>query len=173
MTIRLVVALVVLALASWGGWEWRGSVDNAERLEALQAAQKQADEARAAGDKLAAELEQARRQIRTVEVEVVREIPKVTTVYVEKPSDPIIRPIPAAVLTWGFVGLWDRALRPDLPDAASGPAGAASGARIARAPADTPDLLANHAVNAAGYAECRRQLNALIDWYEGQAAGRR
>lgn len=168
MTIRAIIALVLLALSAWSGWALRGDHEDAQRLRELQAAQVRLDEARALGDKLTIDLEQAKREIRTVTVEVVREIPKVTTVYVERPGD-APAPIPPAVLTWGFVGLWDNALRTDLPDAASEPAGAASGARIARAPVDTPDLLANHAVNAAGYAECRRQLNALIDWHEGQA----
>lgn len=172
MAARIVIALVLLALSAWSGWALRGDHEDARRLRELEAAQVKLDEAKALGDRLALDLEQARREIRTVTVEVVREIPKVTTVYVEKPND-TPRPIPPAVLTWGFVGLWDRALRPDLPDATSEPAGASGGARIARAPVDTPDLLANHAVNAAGYAECRRQLNALIDWHEGQAVGSR
>lgn len=166
VTVRAIIALVLLALSAWGGWSLRGDHEDARRLRELKAAQVKLDEARALGDKLTLDLEQAKREIRTVTVEVVREVPKVTTVYVERPGD-APAPIPPAVITWGFVSLWDRALRPDLSDATGGTPSAAGRAEIARAPVDAPDLLANHAINAAGYAECRRQLNALIDWHEG------
>jgi hypothetical protein len=60
----------------------------------------------------------------------------------------------------GAVSLWNEALAGEdhVPGTSAG-AAAASGAT------DTA-VLNNHIDNAGQYAECRRQLNALIDWHE-------
>ena len=107
--------------------------------------------------------------MKTVAVEVIKEVPKYTRVYVEKPGeDP--KPIPAAVITWGAVGLWNDALAGGLSDAPGKPARPAGAPELSRAPVDIPDLLNNEAINAGKYAECRATLNKLIDWYEGKKA---
>ncbi|ATI15733.1 DNA-packaging protein [Bordetella phage vB_BbrM_PHB04] len=165
----LILAGVLLVAALTGGafykgWDMRGDREAANQLKAQQKLQAEIDAQRARGDKLAADLELEKRNIKTVTVEVIKEVPKVTKVYVEKPGEPP-KAIPPAVYTNGFVRVWDRALRPDLPAAAGEPAGPSGGADLARAPVDSPDILNNHAVNASQYAECRAQLNALItDW---------
>jgi len=159
--------LLVAALtggAYYAGWDMRGDREAAKQLKAQQELQAEIDAQRERSNKLAAELELEKRNIKTVTVEVIKEVPKVTKVYVEKPGEPP-KAIPPAVYTNGFVRLWNRALRPDLPASAGESAGAPGGADLAQAPIDSPDILNNHAGNAEQYAECRAQLNALIsDW---------
>lgn len=167
-----ILAAVVLWGASAGfayyeGWARRGDHEAAQQLKTEREWQAKVEAERKRGDALALDLEAEKRNIKTVTVEVIKEVPKVTTVYVEKPGE-APKPIPPAVYTWGFVGLWNDALAARLPGAAGEPAGAAGAADLARAPIDSPDLLENHAVNAGKYAECRAQLNALIDWHEGK-----
>lgn len=170
-----IIGALLLAIAlAWGGyetgWDKRGDHEAAIALKAKEAADKLLVVEKLRGDRLAGELETARREVRTVTVEVIKEIPKVTTVYVEVPGEPA-KPIPPAVWTWGAVGMYNRALRPDLPVTASQFAYPAGATYLGRAPVDTPDVLAVHAENAGKYAECRIQLNTLIDWHEGRAAG--
>lgn len=72
----------------------------------------------------------------------------------------------------GFVGVWNAALSGEdpVPGAAGESAQAAAAARAAGAPSATSDdaILRNHIENARRFAECRDQLNALIDWWEGR-----
>ena len=163
-SVVLVLVVLAAALASGIAWKARGDREDARRLAELRALQAQMDEQRARADRIAADLEVARRDVRTVTVEVVKLIPSVTTVYVEKPGD-APRPIPDPVFTRGFVGLWNLALAGRLSDPASKPAGLPGAAdAIVRARVGTADILANHAENAGKHAECRAQLTALIDW---------
>lgn len=60
------------------------------------------------------------------------------------------------------VSLWDSALAGE----ANVPAASAGAAQTA--PATDTAVLNNFIDNAAQYADCRRQLNALIDWHEGK-----
>ena len=163
--------LVAIALAGGGyyqGWEKRGDHEAAIALKAERAAAvKLAAEVKRADD-LAGKLAVEKGTIHEVIVEVVKEIPKVTTVYVEVPGE-IAKPIPPAVITFGAVRLFDRALRPDLPASAREFAYPAGATDATRSPADTPDVLNVHTVNAGRYAECRAQLNKLIDFELGRA----
>lgn len=163
--VLLVAALV--GGAFYKGWDMRGDREAAKQLEAKKKLQDEIDRQRARSEQLASDLEDEKRNIKTVTVEVIKEVPKVTTVYVEKPGE-APKPIPDAVYTWGFVGLYDRALRPDLPATAGEFAHSSSGSSIARAPVGSADILGNHVVNASQYAECRAQLNALIDDWESR-----
>ena len=163
------VALSV-ALAGWGAWSVRGNVEELKQLRAASAAAKLLKDERLRGDGLAAELEAERRNIKTVTVEVIRYVPSVTTVYVEKPGD-APKPIPDAVFTRGFVGLWNHALAAGVRTATSGPADPPGGAdALVRARVNQSDVLTNHSINAGKYADCRAQLTALIDWHEGRSA---
>lgn len=168
----LAAVLAVLGLtggAYYAGWSMRGDREAANQLKAERVAAAKLEEERKRGDGLALELEQEKQNIKTVTVEVVKEVPKYTKVYVEKPGeDP--KPIPAAVVTWGAVGLWNDALAGGLPDAPGKPARPAGATDLSRAPVDTPDLLTNEAINAGKWAECRATLNKLIDWHEGKKA---
>ena len=172
----LAVVVAIGAAGAFGfykGDAMRAAQDSAKYA----AAQKRADDAwqakvdtqRARGDKIAADLETEKANVKTVTVTVVKEVPKVTTVYKEKAGAPSI-PIPAAVYTWGFVRLWDDALDPsvkhDVSAAAGVPASAAADADLVKSSVSTADVLGNEAQNAGQYADCRNQLNALIDWHE-------
>lgn len=163
--------LVSIGLAAGGyaaGWSQRGDHEAAIALKAKIAADVELEKERKRGDALATDLEIEKRNIKTVTVEVIKEIPKVTTVYVEVPGEaPKI--IPPAIVTFGAVRLYNIALRPDLPKAASEFAYPPGATDITRAKVDTPDILAVHAINASKYAECRSQLNKLIDWHEGKS----
>lgn len=168
----IIAGLVVsIGLAVGGyaaGWSQRGDHEAGIALKAKIAADAKLEEERKRGDALAIDLEGEKRNIKTVTVEVIKEIPKVTTVYVEVPGEtPKI--IPPAVVTFGTVRLFNVALRPDLPKTASEFAYPPGTTDITRARVDVPDILSVHAVNAAKYAECRAQLNKLIDWHEGKS----
>jgi hypothetical protein len=158
--------------AFYKGWEMRGDRDAALQAKAEKEWQSKVDAERERGEKLAAALEVEKQNIKTVTVEVVKEIPKYTKVYVERPGD-APKPIPPAVINWGAVGLYDRALRPDLPSTAGEFARPAGATDLTRSPADVADVLGADAENAGRYAECRAQLNALIDWHEHNKLERR
>lgn len=162
--------IVSIGLAVGGyaaGWSQRGDHEAANALKEKIAADAELKKERERGDALAVDLEAEKRNIKTVTVEVIKEIPKVTTVYVEVPGEtPKI--IPPSVITFGAVRLYNHALRPDLPESASEFAYPPGATDITRAKVDTPDILAVHAINASKYAECRVQLNKLIDWHEGK-----
>lgn len=165
----LVLAALVAA-AGYGGWEFRGDHEAAKQVKAAQAWQKLMDAEVARGNKLAADLETEKQNIKTVTVEVIRRVPEVTTVYVEVPGE-TPKAIPDAVFTRGFVGLWNDALAADLSGAAGKPADPpAETYALVRARINQADVLTNHTINAGRYAECRAQLNKLIDWHEGRSA---
>lgn len=169
----LAAVLLLGSLLGWSfyeGWSMRGDREAANQLEAVRAWQAKLDAERVRGDKLAGELELEKRNIKTRIVEVVKEIPKVTTVYVEKPGE-APKTIPPAVYTTGYVRLWNNALT-GLPVATSEPVGSTGGSDLARSNIDSPDLLTNHAINASKYAECRAELNKLIDWHQGKQESR-
>lgn len=168
--IAILVALLGTGAGGYGfGWKSRGDHDDAIALKVKKAADAELDKERERADALAGDLEQEKSNIKTVTVEVVKEIPKVTTVYVEKPNE-APRPIPAAVVVWGAVRLFNTALRPDLPETAVELAYPPGATDITRSPVDVPDILSVHAVNASKYAECRAQLNKLIDFELGKAS---
>lgn len=162
--------LMAIALAGGGyyqGWERRGDHEAAIALKAERAAAvKLADEVKRA-DELEAKLAVEKGTIHEVIVEVVKEIPKFTTLYIEKAGDEP-HPIPRSVITFGAVRLFDRALRPDLPASASEFAYPPGATDVTRSTADTPDILNVHTVNAGKYAECRASLNKLIDFELGR-----
>jgi hypothetical protein len=171
----LAALIAAIGLAGGGyyeGWSLRGDRDSAQYLLAQKKAddawQGKVDAANARGDKLASALEGEKANVKTVTLTVVKEIPKVTTVYKERPDGPSI-PL-ANVFTWGFVRLWDDASDPtvkhDVSAAAGVPASAAAEADLVRSSVSTADVLGNHAENAGQYADCRNQLNALIDWHD-------
>ncbi len=165
----LVAAIALAGGGYYEGWSKRGDHEAAVALVAERAAAVvlAAETKRAEG--LAGQLAVEKGTIHERIVEVVKEIPKFTTVYVEVPGEPA-KPIPPAVIVWGAVGLYDRALRPDLPAGASEFAHPAGATDVTRSPADTADILAVHTVNAGRYAECRAQLNKLIDFELGKPA---
>lgn len=173
---------MAIALAGGGyyqGWEMRGDHEAAIalKLERKVAADK-LEAARVAAATLAAEVKRAdeleaklaieKGTIHEVVVEVIKEVPKVTTVYVEVPGEKP-KAIPPAVIVWGAVSLYNRALRPDLPASSSEFAHPPGATDLTRAPVDTPDILNVHAINAGKYAECRASLNKLIDFELGKA----
>jgi hypothetical protein len=163
----LMLAIAIAAGGYYEGWEMRGDHEAAVALKVKERADKALADERARGERLAADLEEEKRNVKTVTVEVVKEVPKVTTVYVEVPGE-APKAIPPAVITWGAVRLYNRALRPDLPGSAREFAYPPGGTDVTRAPVDTPDILSVHAENGGKYAECRAQLNKLIDFELGR-----
>jgi hypothetical protein len=177
-----VILAVVLCIGGAGAFGYykgdstRGNLDAATYASAQKKAddawQVKLDAANKVGDKLASDLEVAKANVNTVTVTVVKEVPKVTTIYKEKAGAPSIA-IPDAIYTWGFVRLYNDALDPtvkhDVSAAAGVPASEAGEADLVRSSIGTADILDNHAENAGQYADCRNQLNALIDWHVGTA----
>ena len=178
---------VVLAIGAAGaggyykGDTTRGKLDAAEYAKAQLAAdtawQGKIDAADARGNVLALNLETEKRRDKTVIVTQIQRVPVVTKSYAEKFGE-TLKAIPPAVFTVGFVGVWNNALDPSVEHALPVPAGvtpgSASDPNTTRASIDTPDVLANEVVNGGNYADCRSQLNALIDWHTNnptEAAG--
>lgn len=167
----LVTSIALAAGGYYAGWEQRGDHEAAITLKAKMVADANLKKAQDRADVLATDLETEKRNIKTVTVEVIKEIPKYTNVYIERGQDVTIeppKPIPAAIYTFGTVRLYNRVLRPDLPESASEFAYPAGGTDITRAEVDTKDILAVHAENAGKWAECRSQLNKLIDFELGR-----
>lgn len=164
----VVVALVVSFGAGYhNGWSKRGDREAALRLEERERLDAAVVEERRRANAIAADLEAEKRNIKTITIEVIKEVPRVTKVYVEKPGE-APKPIPDAVYTHGFVRLWDKALGSGVPRAAGEFDSAAGESDIARADVTSADILENHAINAEKYASCRAQLNSLIDFVEGR-----
>lgn len=163
----IVIAIALAAGGFYEGWDMRGDHEAAIALKAKADADKLIAAEKLRGDGLANDLEIEKRNIKTVTIETIKEVPKVTTVYVEVPGE-AAKPIPPAVVVWGAVRLYNHALRPDLPDAASQFAYPAGATDLTRSPVDTPDILTVHVENAGKYAECRAQLNKLIDFELGR-----
>lgn len=164
--------LLVIAAAGGGyyeGWEKRGDHEATVALKVERAAAAALAKETARADGLAGQLAVEQGIIHERIVEVVKEIPKVTTVYVEVPGE-TPKAIPPAVIVWGAVRLYNSALRPDLRAGAIELAHPAGATDLTRAPVDTPDILSVHAENAGKYAECRAQLNKLIDFEIGRQA---
>lgn len=172
--VALVFLLAVGGVGIFGyhkGAQLQALTDQAKYQKAQQEAetkwQAMLDAANAKGNQLAADLEKEKANIKTVTVTVVKEVPKVTTVYKDSLNAPT-QTIPDPIVTWGFVRLWNDALEPsvqhDVSHAAGLPASAADIADLIRSPAKLDDILTNQAVNASQYAECREQLNRLIDF---------
>lgn len=162
----LVAAIALAGGGYYEGWSHRGDHEAAIALKVERAAAVVLAAETKRADGLAGQLAVEKGIIHEVIVEVVKEIPKFTTVYVEAPGEPA-KPIPAAVFVWGAVGLYNRALRPDLPPGAGEFAYPAGATDITRAKIDIPDVLSVHTINAGKYAECRAQLNKLIDFELG------
>lgn len=174
-----VILAVVLAIGGAGAFGYykgdstRGKLDAATYAAAQKKAddawQKKLDAATDVGNKLAATLAVVKEKIQTVTVTQIQRVPVVTKSYEEQFGE-TLKAIPAAVYTAGFVGVWNNALDPSVEHALPVPAGVAAGSagdpNVARAAIDTPDVLSNEVVNGGKYADCRAQLNKLIDWHE-------
>jgi hypothetical protein len=128
----------------------------------------------ARGNQLAADLGAKKTELRTVTDKLNREIQNVTTLY-RRAIGAQAEPLPPALFTAGFVRVWNDALSgavSPVPMPASGTAtGGTDATPNGAGTADDlivgitrADLLTNHVRNGEGYASCRAQLNALIDW---------
>ena len=168
IVISLMVLIVSNSITGVTAWRARGYHEAAVALATKLEWDKKLEQERQRGDGIATALELEKRNIKTVTVEVIKEIPTVTTTYIEVPGEPE-KIIPPAIYTYGFVRLWNNALLPaNMPGSTGKPADQAARPGAARAPIDSPDILANAAENFSRYAECRAQLNALIDFEVGR-----
>lgn len=167
--IAALVASIALSVGSYyAGWQQRGDHEAAITLKAKIAADANLAAERKRGDGLATELEKERLNIKTVTIEIIKEVPKVTTVYKERENAPTIQ-IPEHIYTVGFVRLWNESYIPDLrktPSKFADQTGRADDLIRAKVVAD--DILQNHIENAGKWAKCRADLNKLIDWHEGK-----
>lgn len=173
-------AYIILAIVAafgggnWLGWELRGDHEKAiqsdEKDKIVAEWQAKVAKEKKVGDDTLVALEAERRNIKTVTVEVIKQIPKVTTNYVEVQGEPL-KIIPPAIFTNGFVRLWNNALfAGQLSYSLSELTDEARGTDQVRAKIDSPDILANATENFAKYADCRAQLNKLIDWHTAMNA---
>ena len=182
---EVVVALALL-LALVGGPYWLG-VRNQERADALREAQRQAAAeqklaaAQVKGEAVASRLQTEKEESNVVYRTLVREVPRVVTVYRPAPGASE-RALPRCVFTRAYVGVWNAALRgaDELSASAGGAAAAAGGAGAAGGAAESAstdagaevdsglgqaEVLRNHVDNAAQCEGMRQQLDALIDWH--------
>ena len=166
------IVLVLCGGSAWVGYSYRADADQAaqEKAELVHAQQLAALQAK--GEALQSKFDSARAQTVVEYRDVIKEVPRVTTVYRSAPGA-AAQPLPACVFTRGFVSVWNRALDPGVPAAAAGAAAPAADTNAADdldSGATRGDVLRNHVDNAASCTAVRQQLNALIDWHE-MAAG--
>ena len=187
MNLRLIGAVVAAALAFLGGWSVRALIADADmavtvqtyrdEMDALARAHEAEREVRIkATAEALAEADKAGRAAAVQYETQIREIAtasqKLKTELRNAEAKARAAGTAACPLSTEWVRLYDDALRPGGgASAPSGePAGQAQGAAAAHAgatPASEWDVAWVHAENAARWAECRAQLNALIDFELG------
>lgn len=142
----LVVALVGSFVTGWRVCTWRWEAKVAEQMQ-------EQSEVKAQYEELARALVKRYQEADAKKKVVYRTIKE--KVYVETTGK--------QCLGSGAVGVYNDALtgKTDVPSAPARAAEKAAGA------SDT-QVLANAVENFEQYEECRRQLNALIDWHEGK-----
>lgn len=168
--IAVAVAAVVLFASGWMVRGWIADRDmNAtllaheqERVERIEAANRAIAAAEQSGRETSAKYEARIREISTVSQ-------KLKTEVLHAQSKAISTAAPVCTIPADWVRLYDEALRPaGGQDSPTGePAAASKGTASAGAgPASASqwDVLWVHTENAARWAECRAQLNALIDF---------
>ncbi len=163
--------LLVIAAAGGGyyqGWEKRGDHEATIALEVERAAAKLLAAETKRADGLAGELALEKQNIKTVTIEMIKEVPAVTTIYKESPDAPV-QVIPDAVYTFGFMRVWNGAYGTMLMPASAGrPADPSGEADLVRAKIGSADVLSNHVENAGKHADCYAQLNKLINFELGR-----
>lgn len=176
MTFRLVGAVVAAVILFFAGWTVRGWKAGADMAEVVQAHQMERDArikatndalaaADAAGRAIAVQYETRIRDISTASQKLKSELRNAETKA--RAAGALSCP-----LSPEWVRLYNDALRPgggasapsgEPADSSQGAAATGAGA----APASEWDVAWVHAENAARWAECRAQLNALIDFEVG------
>lgn len=122
-------------------------------------------------DKLAADLAEQKRQYRTTTDRLSGEIARVNDLYRDALDAPL-KPVPACVLTRGWVRIYDEATGARMP-AAADPAGAAAPATAGDPAEQLPSgvdqraVLAHHVRYAEQCQGTAAQLDALINVLEG------
>lgn len=169
LIVALGLIIVLVGGPYWLGLRHQREVDQAATERAAATAAQRLSAAQARGELLAMQLAQARANARVVYRTIREEVPRVTVVYRPAPGAPL-EPVPRAVFTVGFVGLWNRALfAGELPGAASESADSAAATHTADPALDAgiteDDVLRNHVDNAQICSDIRAQLEALIAWH--------
>lgn len=166
--IAAAVAAVVLFATGWMVRGWMADADmNAtllaheqERVQRIEAANRVVTAAEQSGRETVAKYEARIREISNVSQ-------KLKTEVIHAQSQAISSNAPVCSMPSSWVRLYDDALRPSGgADSRTGDSGAASEGTGAAGsgPASEWDVLWVHTENAARWAECRAQLNGLIDF---------
>lgn len=167
--VALALLIVLVGGPYWLGMRHQSQADAAVQARAQAVAAQKLVVSQAAGAAIAAKLADAQAHVRTVYQTITKEVPHVVTVYRPAPGA-ALEPLPRAVFTRGFVGLWNGALDPGLSATTAGAAATATGAGAAADPeldsgVSEGDVLRNHVANAETCTAIRQQLTALIAWH--------
>ncbi|WP_160286846.1 DNA-packaging protein [Pseudomonas knackmussii] len=127
------------------------------------------------GDRLASDLADAKRELRTKTESLQKEINRVTTLY-RRALDAQPEPLPQCVFTRGFVRVWNSTGDGVADLSSTGQGSSRTAAPTAEGdPAEQldsgvgqADVLDNRVRNGEQCAAIRAQLNRLIDWNLGQ-----
>lgn len=171
----LVALIAVLALLGTGyhyGWKHKANAVAKEQLAGERETTRKLNASIKRNGELVLELAAAKANQKVVYRTVKERVPYVVTQFIERPgASP--EPVPACLVSRGYVRVWNDALRGVLSDAAAGAADAAAGADpagpLAPSRITAGALLNNHVDNAEQCDATRRQLDALIKWHRDEA----
>lgn len=168
-----IVALVASLLGAGAGWEVRGwkadsdiatiKNDYQERIDAQRVAKDEAlNKLELVSRKAASELEAHKQAIATKSFKIKSEV-------LNEKANALKSSAPVCAISPEWVRIYNEALRPagDTPEGSGESATATEGAGASgsgSAGTDQWEVLWVHAENASRWAECRAQLNALIDY---------
>lgn len=171
--VKLVFCLLVCAGCAFGGWHFRGLEAQVQIAELNAKADREREERQKAFDAALAENEARGRVAETKHAQEVTALAdrsdKLKQEIIRERNKAIRAGERATLLSDFWVLHYNTALRPtsDPSAPATVPAGASKGARPAvtpDGPVDQWDALYVHTENARRWAECRAQLNSLIDF---------
>ncbi len=173
---ELICGALIVGLLAGGGY-WKGHHDASQDAELAQAQAQHDHDLRVAdlqnkGEQLQEKFEELqRRKDQVVYQTLIKEVPRVTTVYRPAPGA-AEQPLPRCVFTAGFVRVWNSALDPGLPGVADGagqaPAAPDPAADELDSGVDQAAILGNHDANAQQCGAIADQLNAVLDFEEAK-----
>lgn len=171
LIIAFLLLLVLVGGPYWLGMRHQSATDQIAQQKAQLALQQKLAAQDAAGRKIADKLDIAQVRTQVIYRTITREVPHVIVKYRSAPGAPL-QALPRAVFTRGFVGVWNCALDPGLPDCAGeSPQATGAGDPALDSGITEHDIIANHIANAHACDDIRKQLNALIEWHRLNDSG--